>query len=235
MSTQTAIGTPRLDQLEMKEVRLDCPVRPEALKELRLGDRVYLDGVIFTGREGLYQRYMGEGQETPVPLPEISNVNFHCSPAAARREDGSFDVKAVTATASFRFGKWMDAFFKRSGVKLIVGKGGMTSADYKATYVPNGAIYLTTVGYGLGATYGRAIRKVHAAHWLEDLGIAQAIWVLEVERMGPFIVESDAEGNSLFELCNAEVNKNLDKLYAGLPQPALRRFGETIDRKLEVL
>ena len=226
-----------LEQVEMKKVRLQCPVEPEALRALRLGDLVYLDGVLFTGREGLYNRYLGEGIEPPVPLEEISNVNFHCSPAAAPLpgKDGEYTVRAVTATASFRFGKWMDEFFTRTGVKLIVGKGGMKSKDYKATFVPHGAIYLTTVGYGLGATYGRAIRAVKAAHWLEELGIAQAVWVLEVENMGPFVVESDAEGNSLFELCNAQVNTNLARLYEGLPQPTLRRFGETIDRSEEVL
>jgi len=225
----------RLDQVQMNTVRLQCPVAPEALKTLRLGDLVYLDGVIFTGREGLYQRYLGEGIEPPVPLRELGNVNFHCSPAASQRDDGSYVVKAVTATASFRFGKWMDQFFRQTGVKVIIGKGGMSAKDYKATFVPHGAVYLTTVGYGLGATYGRGIRAVKAAHWLKELGIAQAVWVLDCENMGPFIVESDAEGNSLFELSNIEVNKNLAGLYAGLPQPALRRYGETIDREEELL
>jgi L(+)-tartrate dehydratase beta subunit len=224
-----------LSDIRMNTVRLQCPVQPEALKALRLGDLVYLDGVLFTGREGLYQRYLGEGIEPPVPLREISNVNFHCSPAANRLSNGEFVVKAVTATASFRFGKWMDTFFRQTGVKVIIGKGGMSSKDYQATFVPHGAVYLTTVGYGLGATYGRGIRAVQAAHWLEELGIAQAVWVLDCENMGPFIVESDAAGNSLFELCNAEVNKGLPALYKGLPQPALRRYGETTDRSEEVL
>ena len=225
----------QLSDVRMDTVRLQCPVQPEALRTLKLGDLVYLDGPIFTGREGLYQRYIAEGIDPPVPLHELSNVNFHCSPAASRLDNGEYVVKAVTATASFRFGKWMDAFFERSGVKMIIGKGGMSSQDYKRTFVPHGAVYLTTVGYGLGATYGRGIRTVKAAHWLEELGIAQAIWVLDCENMGPFIVESDAEGNSLFELSNAEVNKNLGALYEGLPQPALRRFGETLNREEELL
>ena len=225
----------KLSDVKMDTVRLQCPVTPEALRSLKLGDLVYLDGPIFTGREGLYQRFLGEGIAPPVPLPQISNVNFHCSPAANRLDNGEFVVRAVTATASFRFGKWMDAFFRQTGVKVIIGKGGMSSADYKATFVPHGAVYLTTVGYGLGALYGRGIRNVLAAHWLEELGIAQAVWVLDCENMGPFIVESDAQGNSLFELSNAAVNENLAALYEGLPQPALRRFGETLDRSEELL
>ena len=111
----------------------------------------------------------------------------------------------------------------------------MTSDDYKKLFVPVGAFYLTTVGYGLGATYGSSIRKVHDAYWLEELGLAQAVWVLEVEKMGPFIVESDNQGNSLFELCNQQINKNLENLYGKLPQPVLSRYGEEMDRDNEVI
>jgi L(+)-tartrate dehydratase beta subunit len=91
------------------------------------------------------------------------------------------------------------------------------------------------VGYGLGATYGRGVKGVKAVYWLEELGIAQAVWVLEIENMGPFIVESDLEGNSLFERSNQAINENLAELYEGLPEPVLRRYGETTDRRDEVL
>jgi len=223
------------NDLQMNTVRLSCPVRPEDLRQLKLGDLVFLDGVVFTGREGVYKRYLDEAIEPPVPFQKISNVNFHCSPAATPLEDGDYSVRAVTATASFRFGKWMPRWFAQTGCKLIIGKGGMPSRDYKKLFVPNEAVYLTTVGYGLGATYGRGVKSVKSVHWLEELGIAQAMWVLEVENMGPFIVESDLEGRSLFELSNKAINQNLAKLYEGLPEPVLRRYGETTDRRDEVL
>jgi len=224
-----------MDQVEMNTVRLRCPVDSDALKSLKLGDLVFLDGVLYTGREGLYHRYIDEGFDPPVPLRDISNVNFHCSPAASLAEDGGYVVKAVTATASFRFGKWMTRFFEKSGASVIVGKGGMQGKDYRELFVPQGALYLTTVGYGLGATYGRGVKRAKAVYWLKELGIAQAIWALEMENMGPFIVESDLEGNSLFDLSNREINKNLDRVYAGLPQPVLRRYGEELDRTHEVV
>lgn len=53
-------------------------------------------------------------------------------------------------------------------------------------------------------------------HWLEELGIAQAMLGLEVVNLGPFLVESDLEGNSLFECANRGVNENPERLYASL-------------------
>jgi L(+)-tartrate dehydratase beta subunit len=72
-------------------------------------------------------------------------------------------------------------------------------------------------------------------HWLRELGIAQAMWVLEVERLGPFLVEGDREGRSLFALANREIDVRLDEVYRGLPKYAMSRFGETVSRKDEVV
>ena len=39
-----------------RKLRLSTNPTPEALSELRLGDVVYLDGIIYTAREGVYMR-----------------------------------------------------------------------------------------------------------------------------------------------------------------------------------
>ena len=216
-------------------VRLKVPVDAGDLRDLQIGTVVYLDGLIYTGREGVYKRVLEEGHELPSGLTGLSNANFHCSPAAAVEPDGSYTIGGVTATASFRFSKWMQAWLSQSGAKLIIGKGGMSPADYRDILVPAGAIYLTTVGYGTGALLGRGIKGVRAVHWLKELGNAQAMWVFEVENLGPFIVESDLAGNSLFEQQGRLVNDNLEKVYQGLKAPALARYGETNDRKDELI
>ncbi len=223
------------ERRQRNTVRLKVPVADDDLKGLEIGTVVYLDGLVYTGREGVYQKVIGDGAELPDGLTELSNANFHCSPAAAVEPDGSYTVGGVTATASFRFAKWMPEWLRRSGAKLIIGKGGMAAEDYRDILVPAGAIYLTTVGYGTGALLGRGIRGVRAVHWLEELGNAQALWVFEVENFGPFIVESDLDGNSLFAQQGALVNANLEKIYAGLKPPALARYGETDDRKDELI
>ncbi len=219
-------GPERLADVAMREVRLSTPVSAEAIARLELGDVVYLDGAVYTAREGVYRKVVDEGRGLPPAVTALTNVNFHCSPAATVKPDGAYAVEAVTATASFRFGKSMARWFEKSGARVIVGKAGLTELAYREWFVPHGAVYLTTVGYGLGATYGACIKRVIDVHWLAELGIAQALWVLEVERLGPFLVEGDARGRSLFALANREIDARLGEVYRGLPPYSMGRFGE---------
>ena len=88
---------------------------------------------------------------------------------------------------------------------------------------------------GLVPLLGRGIKRVVDVFWVEELGNAQALWVFEVENFGPFLVESDLDGNSLFAQQGEEINANIEALYRGLKAPALSRFGETDDRKDELV
>ena len=219
----------------MKTHRLSTTPTRKALAALAIGDIVHLDGLIYTAREGVYKRALEEGEALPANLPADSAANFHCSPAARVNDDGTFEMGAVTATASFRFSKWIGEWMDRSGARIIIGKGGMSPEDYRKHFVPHGAIYLTTVGYGTGALLGRGVKGVAGIHWREELGLAQAMWMIEAENMGPFIVECDLEGNSLFERENAKIAANLSKAYEGTRPAVLKRFGETDDRTDEVI
>jgi L(+)-tartrate dehydratase beta subunit len=225
----------RLDDIKMTEVQLATPVSDADLARLELGDVVYLSGVLYTAREGVYRKVVDQGVPLPPSVMAATNVNFHCSPAAALRPDGTYAVQAVTATASFRFGRSMSRWFECSGARVIVGKAGLTELAYREWFVPHGAVYLTTVGYGMGAAYGQGIKRVREVHWLQELGIAQALWVLEVERLGPFLVEGDRSGRSLFALANREIDRRLSDVYAGLPPYSMGRFGETVSRTDEVV
>ncbi|HEY8441310.1 MAG TPA: fumarate hydratase C-terminal domain-containing protein [Xanthobacteraceae bacterium] len=248
---------------ELKSVHLKLPASTDDLRKLEIGSVAYLTGRVFTAREGVYKHAIEDGAGMPASKEALGRVNFHCSPAARINPDGtysvdaiasapmedpedipphalanvegSYTVGAVTATASFRFAKWLDGWFKLSGCNIILGKGGMTGEIYKRSFVPNNAIYLTTVGYGTGALLGRGIKRVAGVYWLEELGLAQAVWVLDVENFGPFLVESDLAGNSLFERENEKIAPGFAKLYAGTVPATLRRYGETDDKTKEVI
>src|SRR5687767_16032271 len=166
----------------MREVHLTTPVSEAAIASLELGDVVHLSGVLYTAREGVYRKVVDQGVLLPASVTAATNVNFHCSPAAAVRPDGTYAVEAVTATASFRFGKSMSRWFERSGARVIVGKAGLTELAYREWFVPHGAVYLTTVGYGVGAAYGPCIQRGVDVRWLEALGSAEPLCVPHVHR-----------------------------------------------------
>jgi len=219
----------------LKTVRLTVPLSAQTIAGLATGTVVYLDGLLYSCREAVYQRIIEEGIAAPTDLASLGNVNFHCSPAASVDNDGSFRVGAVTATASFRFAKWLPRWLELTDCRAIIGKGGMSAEHYRDIFVPAGAIYLTTVGYGTGALLGRAIERVENVWWLDELGIAQALWLYRVKNFGPLLVESDLQGRSLFEANNTSINENIERLYRGLRKPALSRFGETDDKKQELI
>src|SRR5258708_14175782 len=189
----------------LKTIPLDLPASTDDLRKREIGSVAYRTGRVFTAREGVYQRAIEQGAGMPAGKDALGLVNFHCSPAAAVNPDGSHTVGAVTATASFRFAKWLDGWFALSGCNIIIGKGGMTSQVYRKSFVPNNAIYLTTVGYGTGALLGRGIKRVAGVYWLEELGLAQAGWVLDLGKIGAFLGGRDLAGHRPFELAHAKL------------------------------
>ena len=61
------------------------------------------------------------------------------------------------------------------------------------------------------------------------------MWVLDVKNFGPFIVESDMNGDSLFERENKKIAERLPKVYEGTKPAVLKRFGETDARGDELI
>jgi L(+)-tartrate dehydratase beta subunit len=223
------------NQKVLREFNLTLPASESDFAPLRVGDAVFLNGLVFTGREGLYDMIYEKKKEPPIDISALGGATINASPTVKETEPGVYHVPSITGTASFRFAKYMSDFLKRYKIRILIGKGGMSPEVYKKCFQPNGSIYLTTVGYGMGAIYGRGILGVKDVAWKKELGLAQAIWVLEVEKFGPFIVECDARGESLFERVNNEINDKLLKLYEGLPKPAMKRLGEITSAEQEVM
>ena len=79
----------------LNKIRLSTNPTDAAIAALQIGDIVYLDGTIYTAREGVYMRVIEDGVDLPLDLPAVSAANFNCSPAATQHEDGSFTLGAV--------------------------------------------------------------------------------------------------------------------------------------------
>src|SRR5258708_12832320 len=132
----------------LETIPLDLRASTDDLRKLEIGSVAYLTGRVFTAREGVYQRAIEAGAGMPAGKDALGLVNFHCSPAAAVNPDGSYNVGAVTATASFRFSKWLDGWFQISGCNIIIAKAAMTSHVYPKSFLPTNPIYLPPPAYG---------------------------------------------------------------------------------------
>ncbi len=218
----------------LTEHYVTSPISDSDIKKLRAGDIVYISGPIFTARDGVYNHVLRLGNKPPIDIRNTCNVTIQGSPAAAEIKTGEFKLASMQATAGFRYAKWMPSLLELYGVKAVICKGGMSSEVYQKVFKKHGAVCLTTMGYGLGAIYGRSIKKVRNVYWVKELGISEAFWVLEAEKFGPLLVEGDVQGNSFFDHVNKELNQQLMQTYKGLPDLIMRRLGETADPREEV-
>jgi L(+)-tartrate dehydratase beta subunit len=220
----------------MNTYRLKVPLSEEDVRRLRIGDVVFLDGRVHTGRALVYQHVLDKGNPMPIDLAAVSNVQMHAAPAGQEEAPGKYRISSIQATASFRYGRWVPEYVRRFGIRAIIGKGGMDGTIYRDTFAKTGTVFLTTVGYGIAAIYGRAVENVEAVYWKDELGLPEAMWVINTRNFGPFIVDGDCTGASLAEQATAAVNPNFAQAYAGMQQHVLKRMGEiTQDLEQEVI
>jgi L(+)-tartrate dehydratase alpha subunit len=226
---------PTADHREIRQWHLTIPLSEHDVRQLRAGDIVYLSGCLFTARDGVFKYMIDEGHEPPIDIRGQYNVSTQSSPAGAEIGPGKYMVNSLQATAGFRYAQWMDRLFERYGVRAVLNKGGMAKELYETVFKKHGAVCLSTMPYGIGAIYGKAVKGVRDVYWKEELGISEAMWLLEVEELGPLLVEGDTQGNSYVAQHADEINGPLIEIYRELPELILKRFGEVTDPTEELI
>ena len=91
-----------------------------------------------------------------------------------------------------------------------IGKGGMGDSTLEALK-KHKVVYVSFTG-GAGALAAKGLGKVKAVHFLEELGMAEAVWVFETNNFGPLIVSMDHHGHSLYKNVDRETEENLARL-----------------------
>lgn len=174
---------------EMK--RLTYPFSEKEIRLLKAGDAVLVSGKIFTGRDR-FHKYFADGGELPVDFQD--GALFHCGPVMIRRNE-EWKVVAAGPTTSVRENPYEPDFIKATGVRLVIGKGGMDS-NTLAACEKYGCVYLQAVG-GAAALTAACVKRVNSVHFLEEWGAAEACWEFEMEDF-PCVVAMDSHGTSLF-------------------------------------
>lgn len=166
------------------EHRLKTPLSAEDVASLKAGDLVWISGTVYTARDKVHAHLRSEGS---LPVDLEGAVLYHCGPLI--KDDW---VISAGPTTSSRMTRYTEEVIDR-GVRAIIGKGGISEAK---DALLGKAVYLAYPG-GCGALAARGL-KVRSIH-LQELGMAEALWVLEAEEFGPMIVAIDSHGKDLYE------------------------------------
>ena len=175
----------------MPEYRFTTPLTEENMRQLRLGDSVLLDGIVFGVRDANLIRIFDKA--VPSPVNWQGAALLHTAPNVRKVGPGKYEPLSVGTTTSMRVDRFTEALLRDYGVRAILGKGGLSaaSAGFMQKY---GACYLSVTG-GAAAMETLQIEEIEKVYW-EDL-MPECIWQFRFKGLGPLTVGIDAHGGNL--------------------------------------
>ncbi len=191
----------------MAEKVLTTPISAEDLEDIHVGDVIYLTGELTTCRDVAHRRVIEEKRPLPVDIKD--GAILHAGPIIRPLGGDQYEMVTVGPTTSMRMEKFEEAFIRETGVRLIIGKGGMGEGtmrgcrDYKAIHCVFPA--------GCAVVAASCVEKIIAANW-KDLGMPETLWTSKVRKFGPLIVSIDTHGRNLFEENKVIFNERKDKV-----------------------
>lgn len=177
-------------------IHLTTPLGDEVL-ELRAGDAVTLSGTVYTARDEAHLRMMEKG----IPFDPAGAAVYHCGPVI-----GDGRVLAAGPTTSARMNR-LSGFILDAGVRALIGKGGM-GPEVREELRGRG-VYLAFTG---GCAALAAARMTLKGVYFEDLGMAEAVWEIELDHL-PLIVGIDAHGGDLFAEVGREAKIQFERRF----------------------
>jgi len=190
------------------EYRLRTPISEQEIRRLRVGDLVFVDGLLVTLRDAGHRRaieHLRSGRRLPVDLAGL--VLYHMGPVV-RMSEGGWEIVSAGPTTSARLEAYEPELVEKTSIRLIIGKGGMGAKTAEACK-RFGAAYAIYPG-GAGALAAEAIEGVEMVEWL-DLGIPEAMWVLRVRNFGPLMIMIDSTGRNFYEERRRIVEENMGR------------------------
>jgi fumarate hydratase subunit beta len=171
-------------------IRIKPPLNDQDVEKLKTGDRVLINGIIYTGRDAAHKRLIDllkGGRELPFDIE--GQIIYYVGPTPAK--PGQV-FGSAGPTTSYRMDAYSPLLIER-GLKGMIGKG-MRSDAVKEAMKKYKAVYFAATG-GAGALLAKRVKKAEIVAY-EDLG-PEAIRRLEVEDL-PVIVVNDVRGNDLY-------------------------------------
>lgn len=187
---------------------LQVPMSEADARRLRVGDDVALTGRLVTARDAAH-KYMTEAFR-PWLKPILEGaVIYHCGPVV-QKVRGRWVFTAAGPTTSIREEPYQGKVIADYRVRGVIGKGGMGPQTLKALKT-EGAVYFHAIG-GAASLLARCVKQVTEVHLLEELGVPEAFWVIQVERF-PVVVTMDSRGRSLHKQVEAASAAQRDAIF----------------------
>jgi len=198
-----------------KTVHLHTPISEADIRNLWLDDVVYITGdactMLYDDHFTLIMDMIKAGK--PLPMQMQDSVIYHTGVLYRKKPGGEYDYRAVGATTSSKYNALTPEFIRLTGIRAIIGKGGMDDASLDAMR-EYGCAYLTVVG-GCSAFYG-PFAEVETDFWPELTSLDNQRLKLRLKKFGPLFVGMDTRGNSIFQK-NAKLTKSrLAEIYKKL-------------------
>ena len=194
---------------------LDIPLKDEDVTKLQIGDIVYVSGNIFTGRSRLQKYVFDEKNELGFSI-ENKNVFIHVGPVVVK-ENGAWDLKSFMPTSSIRFEKWGAKSVEQWNLKMIIGKTTM-GKDTMDAMKKNKCVHVSPQAVSPNLWLDSI--EIEDVCLFDELGSIEASWQLKVDKLGPFVVDIDCNGNNLFDGITETVENNKLKVFEKIGVPA---------------
>lgn len=201
--------------------RLTIPIPDDEIRALHVGDTVYLNGIIVTGRDAAHkfmienfirQPVSPDQEELHTELKRLldGGVIYHCGPVVKQHDDGSWSFVAAGPTTSIREEVYQPEVIAHFNLKGVIGKGGMGPNTLRACQ-EQPAVYIHAIG-GAASLIAESVKEVITVHKME-FGVPEAMWVIRVEDF-PAVVTMDSHGQSIHEQVKAQSKEKLAELLA---------------------
>jgi len=182
----------------------------DALRELRAGDRLRIDGHVIGIRDATQIAMFDRGEKPRMDL--TGAVLIHTAPNVRKLGEGRYEKICIGTTTSARMNRFTRGLMEQYGVRAIIGKGGLLT-DSLPVLMELGGVYLAVTG-GAAALETTQIEEIEEVEF-EEL-MPECLWKFRVRDFGPLVVAMDSHGRSLYEEVTAGARDKLAELVARL-------------------
>ncbi|RMD46266.1 MAG: Fe-S-containing hydro-lyase [Aquificota bacterium] len=171
--------------------KIETPLTDEIIETLKVGDRVLLNGVVYTARDAAHKRMLEEYAKTgKLPFDVEGQVIYYVGPTPPK--PGQV-IGSAGPTTAYRMDKYTPKLHEL-GLKATIGKG-WRGQEVKEALKKYKAVYFAAYG-GTAALLSKHIKSAEIIAY-EDLG-TEAVRRLVFEDF-PVIVANDIYGGDIFK------------------------------------